>query len=161
MHPSPQPLRFRNYRPADATLAPGAAAPAKEAGAAGAASEANGGAKGAGGKAAAPAKPPQEQQAEESAAGGGGKKKGGKGGPGEEEDVIKRELQRHLEEHGSEQLNVAPRKPNWDLKRDVAKKMEKLNRLTQKAVVELLREKLAREAEEGSSEDGSGSDEED
>ena len=28
------------------------------------------------------------------------------------------------EEHGgSEMLNIAPRKPNWDLKRDVAKKV--------------------------------------
>ena len=65
--------------------------------------------------------------------------------------MIKWELQRHLEEHGGETMNVAPRKPNWDLKRDVAKKMERLNRMTQKAIVELLREKLAREAEEGSS----------
>jgi coiled-coil domain-containing protein 12 len=75
--------------------------------------------------------------------------------------VIKRELQRHLAEHGSEQLNVAPRKPNWDLKRDVAKKMEKLNRLTQKAIVELLREKLAREAEEGSSDEEEDDEEDD
>lgn len=78
--------------------------------------------------------------------------------------MIKRELQKHLEAHGSEQLNVAPRKQNWDLKRDVAKKMERLNRLTQKAVVELLREKLAREAEEGSSgseEEEDGDEEED
>lgn len=65
--------------------------------------------------------------------------------------MIKRELERHLEEHGSETMNVAPRKPNWDLKRDVAKKMERLNRMTQKAIVELLREKLAREAAAGSS----------
>lgn len=70
----------------------------------------------------------------------------------DEEDAIQRELRRHEEEHGSGgQLNVAPRKPNWDLKRDVAKKVAKLNRLTQKAIVELLREKLAQEAEDESS----------
>lgn len=70
----------------------------------------------------------------------------------EEEDAIQRELRRHTAENGNgETLNVAPRKPNWDLKRDVSKKVEKLNRLTQKAIVELLREKLAQEAAEGSS----------
>lgn len=55
---------------------------------------------------------------------------------------------------------MAPRKANWDLKRDVAKKVEKLNRMTQKAIVELLREKLAKEAEEGSSSEEEGSGEE-
>ncbi|GAB5034358.1 coiled-coil domain-containing protein 12 [Nannochloropsis oceanica] len=79
----------------------------------------------------------------------------------EEEDAIQRELRRYEEEHGSGgQLNVAPRKPNWDLKRDVAKKVAKLNRLTQKAIVELLRERLAQEAEDegsSSSESDSGS----
>lgn len=38
--------------------------------------------------------------------------------------------------------NLAPRKPDWDLKRDVAKKLEKLDRRTQKAIAELIRERL-------------------
>ncbi|XP_015588447.1 coiled-coil domain-containing protein 12 [Cephus cinctus] len=38
--------------------------------------------------------------------------------------------------------NLAPRKPDWDLKRDVAKKLEKLERRTQKAIGELIRERL-------------------
>lgn len=38
--------------------------------------------------------------------------------------------------------NLAPRKPDWDLKRDVAKKLEKLERRTQKAIAELIRERL-------------------
>ncbi len=45
-------------------------------------------------------------------------------------------------------LNTAPKKVNWDLKRDIAKKMNRLERRTQKAVVELLRVRLEREAEE-------------
>ncbi|KAF8764044.1 Coiled-coil domain-containing protein 12 [Argiope bruennichi] len=36
---------------------------------------------------------------------------------------------------------LAPRKPDWDLKRDVAKKLEILERRTQKAIAELIREK--------------------
>lgn len=38
--------------------------------------------------------------------------------------------------------NLAPRKPDWDLKRDVAKKLEKLERRTQKAIAELIWERL-------------------
>jgi coiled-coil domain-containing protein 12 len=73
----------------------------------------------------------------------------------EAEDIIKAELKRHMEETGvgGEQLSVAPKKPNWDLKRDVSKKLDKLNRMTQKAIVEMLREKLAQEAEDDSDEE--------
>ncbi|KAG8226539.1 hypothetical protein J437_LFUL007880 [Ladona fulva] len=38
--------------------------------------------------------------------------------------------------------NLAPRKPDWDLKRDVAKKLERLERRTQKAIAELIRDRL-------------------
>ncbi|KAJ4959900.1 hypothetical protein NE237_019810 [Protea cynaroides] len=37
-------------------------------------------------------------------------------------------------------VNIAPKKPNWDLKRDVLKKLEKLERRTQKAIVQLMEE---------------------
>lgn len=154
----PQTLKFRNYRPADASLVGPPTATLEE------------------GCAAAAAKATEEPAA--------GRRKGaGRQQPGadqeekrhepddqqpqqphqkkEEEDAIQRELRRHEEEHGNGgQLNVAPRKPNWDLKRAVSKKVAKLNRLTQKAIVELLREKLAQEAEEessSSSDSGSGS----
>ena len=50
---------------------------------------------------------------------------------------------------------MATRKVNWDLKRDVQHKMDKLERRTQRAIVELLRERLEREAaEEGGDDDG-------
>ncbi|OQV13791.1 putative Coiled-coil domain-containing protein 12 [Hypsibius exemplaris] len=42
-----------------------------------------------------------------------------------------------------ELTNLAPRKPDWDLKRDVAKSLERLDRRTQRAVAELIRERLA------------------
>lgn len=38
--------------------------------------------------------------------------------------------------------NLAPRKPDWDLKRDVSKKLEKLERRTQRSIAELIRERL-------------------
>eukprot|EP00584_Thalassiosira_punctigera_P023112 CAMPEP_0172554938 /NCGR_PEP_ID=MMETSP1067-20121228/57157_1 /TAXON_ID=265564 ORGANISM="Thalassiosira punctigera, Strain Tpunct2005C2" /NCGR_SAMPLE_ID=MMETSP1067 /ASSEMBLY_ACC=CAM_ASM_000444 /LENGTH=190 /DNA_ID=CAMNT_0013343419 /DNA_START=20 /DNA_END=592 /DNA_ORIENTATION=+ len=53
---------------------------------------------------------------------------------------------------------VSTKKVNWDLKRDIQHKMEKLERRTQRAIVELLRERLEREAAE---EGGAGGDEED
>ena len=37
------------------------------------------------------------------------------------------------------------RKPDWDLKRDVASKLEKLERRTQKAIAELIRDRLKEE----------------
>ncbi|KAJ1527972.1 hypothetical protein ONE63_007902 [Megalurothrips usitatus] len=37
---------------------------------------------------------------------------------------------------------LAPRKPDWDLKRDVAKKLERLEKRTQRAIAELIRERL-------------------
>merc|ERR1712189_137646 len=40
---------------------------------------------------------------------------------------------------------LAPRKPDWDLKRDVAKRLENLEKRTQKAIVELIRERLKEE----------------
>ncbi|GJP51322.1 hypothetical protein CLOM_g10481 [Closterium sp. NIES-68] len=39
---------------------------------------------------------------------------------------------------------IAPRKPNWDLRRDVAKRLAKLERRTQRAMIELMREEEER-----------------
>jgi coiled-coil domain-containing protein 12 len=41
---------------------------------------------------------------------------------------------------------MAPKKINWDLKRDIQPKLDKLEKRTQKAIVNLLRERLEREA---------------
>lgn len=38
--------------------------------------------------------------------------------------------------------NLAPRKPDWDLKRDVAKKLEILDKRTQRVIAELIRDRL-------------------
>ncbi|KAF8563978.1 hypothetical protein P879_04212 [Paragonimus westermani] len=39
-------------------------------------------------------------------------------------------------------VSLAPRKPDWDLKRGVEKKLQKLERRTQRAIAELIRERL-------------------
>ncbi|RUS17666.1 cwf18 pre-mRNA splicing factor-domain-containing protein [Endogone sp. FLAS-F59071] len=44
-------------------------------------------------------------------------------------------------------FNLAPKKPNWDLKRDVEKKLARLDRRTQTAVAELIRIRLKGESD--------------
>ncbi|XP_061176243.1 coiled-coil domain-containing protein 12-like [Saccostrea echinata] len=65
--------------------------------------------------------------------------------PSDVTDKIKLHLEAATVEKGIEEVdlvNLAPRKPDWDLKRDVAKKLEKLERKTQRAIAELIRERL-------------------
>ncbi|PRP87082.1 coiled-coil domain-containing protein [Planoprotostelium fungivorum] len=39
-------------------------------------------------------------------------------------------------------LDLTPKKTNFDLKRDVSKRLEKLERMTQRAIIDLMKEKL-------------------
>jgi len=48
-------------------------------------------------------------------------------------------------------LNIAPKRPNWDLKREMEKKVAKLERQTQQAIHTLIRQRLA--AQKGQVED--------
>ena len=48
-------------------------------------------------------------------------------------------------------LNLAPRKPDWDLKRDMKSKLERLERRTQRAIAEIIRERLKESAKDDSS----------
>ena len=70
-----------------------------------------------------------------------GAAKGSVGGKGKEVDIIKLELAKH----STQELNVVPKKPNWDLKSQVSGKLEKLRKRTQRAIVEILREKITSE----------------
>ena len=45
-------------------------------------------------------------------------------------------------------LSLAPRKPDWDLKRDAEKKLKRLEKRTAKAIAELTRERLLSEQKE-------------
>ena len=49
---------------------------------------------------------------------------------------------------GEEIAWLAPKKINWDLKRDAQGRLDKLEKRTQKAIIGLLKERLEREAEE-------------
>ncbi|XP_033269183.1 coiled-coil domain-containing protein 12 isoform X1 [Orcinus orca] len=58
------------------------------------------------------------------------------------EEKVKEQLEAAKPEPIIEEVdlaNLAPRKPDWDLKRDVAKKLEKLEKRTQRAIAELIR----------------------
>ncbi|OJA18782.1 hypothetical protein AZE42_01620 [Rhizopogon vesiculosus] len=48
-------------------------------------------------------------------------------------------------------FNIAPKRPNWDLKRDMEKKLAKLERKTQEAIHTLIRQRLA--SQKGQSDD--------
>ncbi|XP_006635772.1 coiled-coil domain-containing protein 12 [Lepisosteus oculatus] len=65
--------------------------------------------------------------------------------PASVEEKVKEQLEAANPEPVIEEVdlaNLAPRKPDWDLKRDVAKKLEKLEKRTQRAIAELIRERL-------------------
>jgi coiled-coil domain-containing protein 12 len=52
-----------------------------------------------------------------------------------------------------EEINIVPKKPNWDLKSQIEDKLERLRKRTQRSIVEILREKLSAE---GQQEEGDG-----
>merc|ERR1740117_603937 len=60
------------------------------------------------------------------------------------EAEIDEEIQNQLEaaEDQDAVLAIAPRKPNWDLKRDVERKMQVLQARTDRAVVQLIRRRI-------------------
>ncbi|KAF8609904.1 mRNA splicing factor [Ceratobasidium sp. AG-I] len=76
---------------------------------------------------------------------------------GDEEDTIEKQIagladmiiaedeaKRHEE---LDLLNIAPKRPNWDLKRDLDKKLVKLERQTQQAIHNLIRQRLSGQKE--------------
>mmetsp|Transcript_49945 Transcript_49945/g.127063 ORF Transcript_49945/g.127063 Transcript_49945/m.127063 type:complete len:178 (-) Transcript_49945:177-710(-) len=60
------------------------------------------------------------------------------------EDQIDGEIVEALEKADDQDavLAIAPRKPNWDLKRDVERKMQVLQARTDRAVVQLIRQRI-------------------
>nr|CCA16121.1 AlNc14C18G1903 [Albugo laibachii Nc14] len=54
----------------------------------------------------------------------------------------------HTDKDDDDDVLLAPKRANWDIERDLAPMMKKLERRTQRAVVEILREKIAREQQE-------------
>ncbi|CAG8482280.1 5134_t:CDS:2 [Ambispora gerdemannii] len=60
-------------------------------------------------------------------------------------EVAKEEEAKRAEE--VDLFNLAPKKPNWDLKRDVEKKLAKLDKKTQVAIAQLIRIRLQDETD--------------
>ena len=54
---------------------------------------------------------------------------------------VKEYLEKELAKDDNQGINLIPKKINWDLKEEIAPKLEKLKKRTQKAIVEILREK--------------------
>lgn len=66
----------------------------------------------------------------------------------EVEDFVQEELGKEKETVTVADLDftsLAPRKPDWDLKRDAAPKLAKLEKRTQRAIAELIRDRLQNE----------------
>ena len=57
-------------------------------------------------------------------------------------ETRQKEEKENKEEKPIDLFQLQPRKPNWDLKRDVARKMEGLNARTENAIARLVRERI-------------------
>ena len=80
------------------------------------------------------------------------------------EEQIEKELQKSMVTSKDEAVSITAKSPDWDLKRDIADKMKKLNRQTLRAIRSLVAERIAadKKANGGSSSDSSsGSDSDD
>ncbi|KZT71394.1 mRNA splicing factor [Daedalea quercina L-15889] len=65
------------------------------------------------------------------------------------EAIIAEDQQRRAQD--LDLFNIAPKRPNWDLKREMEKKLARLERKTQEAIHMLIRQRLA--AQKGQSDD--------
>jgi coiled-coil domain-containing protein 12 len=66
-----------------------------------------------------------------------------------EEEVRRKAAEEEQEgDKGIDLFKLQPKKPNWDLKRELAKKMEILNVRTDNAIARLVRERLEMKKEE-------------
>ncbi|KAF7338099.1 hypothetical protein MVEN_02034600 [Mycena venus] len=68
------------------------------------------------------------------------------------EKIIAEDEERRAQE--LDVFNIAPKRPNWDLKREMDKKLAKLQRRTQEAIHTLIRQRLA--AQKGDADDIAG-----
>uniref|UniRef100_A0A7S4KLA8 Coiled-coil domain-containing protein 12 n=2 Tax=Guillardia theta TaxID=55529 RepID=A0A7S4KLA8_GUITH len=77
-------------------------------------------------------------------------------------EPVKVSVDKELEQVGAApqgneiQLDVAPKKPNWDLKQHIQKKLDKLERRTQQAIVEMIKDRVSQTQGEDSGADSSG-----
>jgi len=75
-----------------------------------------------------------------------------------EKQWVKEELKAIVQEPSIEKkeiLSIAPRKPNWDLKRDAEPRLEELRKRTQLALIDILRQKVEAQTAEEEDEESS------
>ena len=71
---------------------------------------------------------------------------------------IERQLQQSMVPSTDEAVSITAKSPDWDLKRDIAGKLKKLERMTLRAIRDLVQERIAAE-NDGSSSSSSEDDE--
>ncbi len=71
-------------------------------------------------------------------------------------ETSEKEERERKEEKPIDLFTLQPKKPNWDLKRDVARKMEVLNARTENAIARLVRERVEGEKKKEVERDGGG-----
>ncbi|KAL2071592.1 hypothetical protein VTL71DRAFT_12827 [Oculimacula yallundae] len=59
-----------------------------------------------------------------------------------EDEIRKKAQEEELDEKGVDLFKLQPKKPNWDLKRDLDKKLEILNVRTENAIARMVRERI-------------------
>jgi coiled-coil domain-containing protein 12 len=59
-----------------------------------------------------------------------------------QEDIRKKAEEEEQDEKGVDLFKLQPKKPNWDLKRDLDKKLEILNTRTENAIARIVRERI-------------------
>lgn len=59
-----------------------------------------------------------------------------------EDEIRKKAEEEELDEKGVDLFKLQPKKPNWDLKRDLDKKLEILNFRTENAIARMVRERI-------------------
>eukprot|EP00750_Incisomonas_marina_P006681 INCI14704.3.p2 GENE.INCI14704.3~~INCI14704.3.p2 ORF type:complete len:167 (+),score=58.76 INCI14704.3:313-813(+) len=74
---------------------------------------------------------------------------------------IEKELQQSMVTNKDEAVSITAKSPDWDLKRDIADKLKKLDRATLRAIRDMVQERIAAEKEAESSSDSSSGDDDD
>jgi coiled-coil domain-containing protein 12 len=75
---------------------------------------------------------------------------------GVEEEIRKVEEEEEQNDKGVDLFKLQPKKPNWDLKRDLNKKLEVLNVRTENAIARMVRERIAGAQKSAKSKAGNG-----
>jgi len=73
-----------------------------------------------------------------------------------EEDIRKKAEEEEQDDKGVDLFKLQPKKPNWDLKRDLEKKLEILNVRTENAIAKMVRERIEGAQKTAKSKSGNG-----